>query len=51
MPVLDTGLAELIRSALKEAFTHVNFDVTGDEFKAGLLEAQKVCASKPVECR
>ncbi len=42
MPVLDTGLAELIRSALKEAFTHVNFDVTGDEFKAGLLEAQKV---------
>ncbi len=42
MPVLDTGLAELIRSALKEAFTHVNFDVDGDEFKAGLLAAQKV---------
>ena len=42
MPVLDTGLAELIRAALKEAFTHVNFDVDGEEFKAGLLKAQKV---------
>lgn len=42
MPVFDTGLAELIRSALKEAFTHVNFDLEGEEFKAGLLQAQKV---------
>jgi alpha-mannosidase len=42
MPVLDTGLAELIRSALKEAFTHVNFDDEGDAFKSGLLKAQKV---------
>ena len=46
MPVHDTGLAELIRAALKEAFTYVNFDLTGDEFKAGLLQAQKVLKEK-----
>ena len=46
MPVLDTGLAELIRAALKEAFTHVNFDLDGEEFKAELLLAQKVLKDK-----
>ena len=42
MPVLDKGLGELIRAALKEAFTHVNFDLEGEEFKNELLLAQKV---------
>ena len=42
MPVHDTGLLELIRSALKEAFTYVNFDLDGEEFKAGLRKAQAV---------
>ena len=46
MPVLDTGLAEVIRAALKEAFTYVDFDLDGDEFKAGLLKAQKVLKDK-----
>ncbi len=42
MPVLDTGLAELIRKTLKDAFNHVNFDLEGEEFKAELRLAQKV---------
>ena len=46
MPVLDTGLGELIRAALKEAFTHVNFDLEGEEFKAELRLAQKVLKEK-----
>ena len=46
MPVLDTGLAEVIRAALKEAFTYVNFDLDGEEFKAELLKAQKVLKDK-----
>ena len=46
MPVHDTGLQELIRATLKEAFTYVNFDLDGEEFKAGLLQAQKVLKEK-----
>lgn len=42
MPVLDTGLAELIRKTLKDAFNHVNFDLEGEEFKAELRLAQKI---------
>ncbi len=46
MPVLDTGLAELIRAALKEAFTYVDFDLDGEEFIAGLKKAQAVLKEK-----
>ncbi len=46
MPVHDTGLAELIRAALKEAFTYVNFDLEGEEFKEGLKKAQDVLKEK-----
>ena len=46
MPVHDTGLQELIRATLKEAFTYVNFDLDGEEFKAGLREAQKILKEK-----
>ncbi len=42
MPVLDKGLGDVIRAALKEAFTHVNFDLEGEEFKAELRLAKKV---------
>lgn len=42
MPVLDTGLAELIRETLREAFNFVNFDLEGEEFVEGLLKAQKI---------
>ncbi|MCR5522254.1 MAG: hypothetical protein K6F64_01265 [Clostridia bacterium] len=42
MPVLDKGLEETIRAALKEAFLHVNFDLETEEFKKELLLAQKV---------
>ena len=46
MPVLDKGLGDIIRAALKEAFLHVNFDLEEDEFKAELLLAQKVLKDK-----
>ncbi len=46
MPVHDTGLAEMIRAALKEAFTYVDFDLDGEEFKAGLKKAQAVLKEK-----
>ncbi len=46
MPVLDTGLAELIRATLKEAFLYVNFDLDGEEFKTELLKAQKILKDK-----
>ena len=42
MPVLDTGLAETIRAALKEAFLYVDFDLPDEEFKKGLKKAQKI---------
>lgn len=42
MPVLDTGLAELIRETLREAFNFVNYDLEGEEFVEGLLKAQKI---------
>ena len=42
MPVLDKGLGDVIRAALKEAFRHVDFDLPLDEFKKELLVAQKV---------
>ncbi len=46
MPVLDTGLAELIRATLKEAFLHVDFDLPEDEFKKELKKAQKILKDK-----
>ncbi len=46
MPVLDKGLGDIIRAALKEAFLHVNFDLEGDEFKEELLKAQKILKEK-----
>lgn len=46
MPVLDTGLAELIRATLKEAFLHVDFDLEEDEFKKELKKAQKILKDK-----
>ena len=42
MPVLDAGLAELIRSSLKKAFKHVNFELHGEEFKAELRKCQAI---------
>ncbi len=46
MPVLDKGLAEVIRAALKEAFTHVNFDLEGEDFKAELRIAKQILQDK-----
>lgn len=46
MPVLDSSLSELIRAALKEAFTYVNFDLSGDEFKSELKKCQTVLKEK-----
>ncbi len=46
MPVHDTGLAEMIRAALKEAFTYVDFDLDGEAFKEGLKKAQAVLKEK-----
>lgn len=46
MPVLDKGLGDTIRAALKEAFLYVNFDLEGDEFKNELLKAQKILKEK-----
>ena len=50
MPVLDASLCELIRSALKEAFHHVNFDLEGDAFRKELRIAQKILREKVYEC-
>ena len=46
MPVLDVSLSELIRAALKEALLYVNFDLAGEDFKAGLKKCQAVLKEK-----
>ena len=50
MPVLDKGLAELIRSALKEAFRHVDFDLSGEEFIAELRKADAIMKERVYAC-
>ncbi len=49
MPVLDKGLGEVIRAALKEAFLHVNFDLDGEEFKKELRLAKQVLKERVYE--
>lgn len=51
MPVLEKGLADLIRKALKEAFTHVDFDLTGDDFIAELRKADMIMREQVYSCR
>ncbi len=46
MPVLDKGLAEVIRAALKEAFLHVDFDLEGEEFVSELKIAKQILTDK-----
>ncbi|MBQ3151628.1 MAG: alpha-mannosidase [Clostridia bacterium] len=51
MPVLDVSLCELIRSTLKEAFHHVNFDLEGEEFKKELRIAKQILKEKIYDCK
>ncbi|MCL2508606.1 MAG: glycosyl hydrolase-related protein [Oscillospiraceae bacterium] len=46
MPVLDPSLMTLIRASLKEALRHINFDLEGEDFIAGLRRCQTVLKEK-----
>jgi len=50
MPVLDPSLMDLIRSSLKEALRHINFDLEGEAFVAGLQKCQAVLKEKIYGC-